>query len=329
MIAMRAGAAAVAIALALAVSTAQAQPGPPADRGNQGLGQGRGAGQSEGRGQGEGRGQSVENGDGARNARPASEPARASQNRPDNPRANPDVLPRRMVNPVAQDDHTSRPAQRPLAGEMRQAPSRYLRSGRTSAASRHLGLIAGCPPGLARQGTGCQPPGLARADGYYRRPDYDLGWWGLPRHDDRRYRYASGYLVRLGPDGRVSGYIPLLGGALAIGSLWPDGYGEARLSPYYARFYGLGTSYRYADNVVYRLDPQTAAISSIAALLTGDDFVIGQPMPRGYDIYNVPYAYRDRYHDGPEALYRYSDGYIYEVDPETRLIAAAIELLAS
>ena len=64
-------------------------------------------------------------------------------------------------------------------------------------------------------------------------------------------------------------------------------------------------------------------------LLTGDQFAIGQPMPLGYDVYNVPYDYRDQYLDGPDANYRYADGYVYEVDPKTQLIAAAIELLAS
>lgn len=50
-------------------------------------------------------------------------------------------------------------------------------------------------------------------------------------------------------------------------------------------------------------------------------------MPLGYDIYNVPPAYRDRYVDGPDAMYRYSDGYVYEVDPTTQLVRAVIELL--
>jgi len=62
-------------------------------------------------------------------------------------------------------------------------------------------------------------------------------------------------------------------------------------------------------------------------MLTGDDFVVGQPMPRGYDVYNVPYSYRDRYYDTPQARYRYSDGYIYRVDPPTMLITAAIDML--
>ena len=61
--------------------------------------------------------------------------------------------------------------------------------------------------------------------------------------------------------------------------------------------------------------------------MTGEDFSVGRPLPLGYDAYNVPYSYRDQYADTPDALYRYSDGYVYQVDPTTRLIAAAIELI--
>ena len=192
------------------------------------------------------------------------------------------------------------------------------------------GLITGCPPGLAWKNPPCVPPGQVR--GPMRlfasdRPD----WWGLGWLDDGRYFYDDGYLVRLGPDGRIGGYVPLLGGALSIGNPWPTYYAPVPVPDYYADYYDLGPydSYRYADNVIYRVDPETAAITSIAALLTGDQFAIGQPMPVGYDVYNVPYAYRDRYYDTPDAWYRYSDGYIYEVDPETQLIAAVIELLAA
>jgi hypothetical protein len=189
------------------------------------------------------------------------------------------------------------------------------------------GVIAGCPPGLAKKNPPCVPPGQVRSPlRNFDRP----GFWGL-RLDDGRYRYDDGYLVRLAPDGRIGGYIPLLGGALAIGNVWPSYYQPVVLPSYYESYYGLGPheSYRYADNVIYQVDPETAAITSIAALLTGDDFAVGQPMPVGYDVYNVPYAYREQYYDRPDALYRYSDGYVYQVDPETRLIAAAIELLAS
>lgn len=190
---------------------------------------------------------------------------------------------------------------------------------------RDRGILDGCPPGLAEKFNGCTPPGLDRRDPY--RFD-DSGWWGLPGLSDGRYRYYGGNLVRLSDAGSILGYYPLLGGALSVGNAWPSWYDEDPLPRYTQDYYSLGSSYRYADNVIYRTDPQTDAITSIAALLTGSDFQIGQPMPSGYDVYNVPYGYRDRYRDGPDARYRYSDGYVYQVDPTTQLVVAAIELLA-
>lgn len=192
------------------------------------------------------------------------------------------------------------------------------------------GYIDGCPPGLARKNPPCVPPGQARQRGDWDRYDerfsrYSPRWWGLP-YDSGNYFYEDGFLLRY--DGnRVAGYIPLLGGALSLGNPWPTNYGYRSMPNYYSDYYGFGSNYRYADNVVYRLDPETAAITSIAALLTGNDFVVGQPMPRGYDVYNVPYSYRDRYYDTPDAYYRYNNGYVYQIDPTTMLVASAIELI--
>lgn len=192
---------------------------------------------------------------------------------------------------------------------------------------RETGLLDGCPPGLAAKRNGCLPPGQARQlnDRYTRYSRYTPNWWGLP-YSGGSYFYDDGFLLRYS-GGRVSSYIPLLGGALSIGNRWPGDYGYNSVPSYYTNYYGLGNNYRYADNVVYRLDPETTAITSIAALLTGDEFVVGSPMPRGYDVYNVPYSYRQQYYDRPDAMYRYNNGYVYQIDPETRLVAAAIELL--
>lgn len=219
------------------------------------------------------------------------------------------------------------------AGNEKGAKGRYIDddSGYISYARRHsrareYGLIDGCPPGLAKKRNGCNPPGLVKRDRYA----YDrAGWWGLPGLNDGPYRYFDNNLVRLSPAGAIIGYYPLLGGALSVGNAWPTWFDHEPVPTYYESYYGLGSrdSYRYADNVLYRVDPETAAITSVAALLTGDTIAVGQPMPGGYDVYNVPYAYRDRYVDGPNALYRYSDGYVYEIDPETMLVASAIELL--
>ncbi|QGN55353.1 hypothetical protein [Novosphingobium sp. Gsoil 351] len=200
---------------------------------------------------------------------------------------------------------------------------------------RTRGLIAGCPPGLAKKGNGCLPPGLARgavaAPRFYDSPnwwDFDDRWHDRAAWSSGDYRYYDGYLVRYGASG-IDSWLPLLGGALAPGNLWPSQYETAALPAYYQDYYGVGQpdNYRYYDDTLYRVEPQSNAITAISALLTGDTFQVGQPIPAGYDVYNVPYSYRDRYVDGPESNYRYSDGTIYQVDPTTQLIKAAIELL--
>ena len=188
-------------------------------------------------------------------------------------------------------------------------------------------MMDGCPPGLAKKYNGCNPPGQVK-DRYTRYSRYQPDWWGLTGLSGRNYYYDDGYLVRY--DGnRIGSYLPLLGGALSVGNVWPSSYRYDPLPDYYSSYYGLGgpNQYRYANNVVYRVDPETAAITSIAALLTGDNIQVGQRMPMGYDVYNVPYAYRDRYYDTPQSYYRYSDGYVYQVDPTTQLVQAAIQLL--
>ena len=120
-----------------------------------------------------------------------------------------------------------------------------------------------------------------------------------------------------------------MGGALFGGNQWPSAYDDYRAPSYYGNYFGQNPDnrYYYADRTLFSVDPQDRRILGIAALLTGDDITVGQPLPRGYDVYNVPYAYRSRYPDGVDAMYRYSDGYVYQVDPKTRLVAAAIELL--
>jgi hypothetical protein len=191
---------------------------------------------------------------------------------------------------------------------------------------RSRGLVDGCPPGLAKKYNGCMPPGLAKERTGLRSVLSRPAWWGLGGLAAGQYFYDDGYLVRYGDDG-ISGWLPLLGGALAPGRPWPGDYEPVALPDYYADYYELGPDYRYHDDVLYRLDPETSTISSIAALLTGDRWTVGEPLPLGYDVYNLPYDYRDQYVDGPEAWYRYNDGHIYEIDPETRLVSAVIELL--
>lgn len=188
--------------------------------------------------------------------------------------------------------------------------------------------IPSCPPGLARKNNGCLPPGLARQTqiddfGYYYRP----ALFGIPLRGTSDYVYYNGYLI---PSQSGGHFLPLLGGALAVGQIWPEAYPSLRLNDWQQSYYGFEDpyDYRYADNVIYEVDPATSAIEAVVALLTGSDFSVGERLPSGYDVYNVPAEYRDDYYDSDEALYRYSDGQVLQIDPTTMLIEQIIELIA-
>lgn len=204
------------------------------------------------------------------------------------------------------------------------------------------GLIAGCPPGLAKRNNGCLPPGQERKlerelvrdlrrDAVIRtdRARYDR-LWDLRFADDYAYRYDGGYLYRYDrQQNSLLGWLPVLAGALSVGNLWPAQYSYDPAPNYYSSYYGLNDpyDYRYAGGALYGVDPQTQAIQSVAALLTGQSPQLGQRMPPGYDVYNVPYGWRDQYRDGPSSLYRYNDGYLYQLDPTTQVVQAIIQLL--
>lgn len=118
---------------------------------------------------------------------------------------------------------------------------------------------------------------------------------------------------------------------LALGSRiersWFDGSSLPRA---YRGFYADNDaySYRYDDNgYIYRVDNRSSLISGIIPLL-GGGFNVGQPLPAGYDAYNVPYQYRDLYRDNDDRLYRYGDNAIYGVDPQTGIVESIVALLA-
>lgn len=203
----------------------------------------------------------------------------------------------------------------------------------------------GCPAGLARQNRYCMPPGqLRKAQLIGQRLPFSSLAYNVPERyryrfsDDDRwlYRYDdAGFVYRF--DRRsslVNAVYPLFGNNLLIGEPLPLGY-EVYNVPLAYRGYFPDTSdhyYRYDDGAIYRVDSGTNLVEGIVALLTGGvgglgGLGVGDPLPTGYDAYNVPLDYRDRYVDNDQAWYRYADGAIYQVDPETRLIQEVISLL--
>jgi hypothetical protein len=213
---------------------------------------------------------------------------------------------------------------------------RALRSGEP----RFAGSGGFCPPGLARKGNGCLPPGQAkkhfahgqrlerdRFEGYRVPVAYQGFYQDSPEH---YYRYDDdGYIYRAerGSD-LISAIIPLLGGGFGIGQPLPAGYDAYNVPTQYRDTWQDDDEslYRYGDNAIYRVDSQSGMIDGIVALLAGD-LNVGQELPEGYDAYNLPLDYRDEYQDNEEYDYRYADGNIYQVDAKTQMIQAVVEML--
>lgn len=198
-----------------------------------------------------------------------------------------------------------------------------------------------CPPGLAKKGNGCLPPGQAKKlfargqrlerswfEGYRVPVAYRSFYYDTP---DYYYRYDDdGYIYRAdrGSD-LISAIIPLFGGGFGIGQPLPAGYDVYNVPMQYRDTWYDNDDYlyRYGDNAIYRVDEDSGMIDGIVALLAGD-LNVGQPLPGGYDAYNLPFDYRDQYRDGDDYLYRYADNNIYQVDAKTQIIQAIVEMLA-
>jgi hypothetical protein len=209
-----------------------------------------------------------------------------------------------------------------------------------SPAFRTTGLINGCPPGLAAKNNDCLPPGQAKkrvgavlpaALGTALLPPLVRNYY--PDSEEYLYRTSDGYVYRIDRDRNlVDAFWPLADqwdGNYYVGAAYPQDYlGYYNVPVQYQPWYADSGDnyYRYADGAIYQVDRSGGLIESIVSLLAGG-MAIGQPLPLGYDVYNVPYAYRDRYVDTADNWYRYNDGYIYQVDPTTRVVQAIVETL--
>ncbi len=143
------------------------------------------------------------------------------------------------------------------------------------------------------------------------------------------YRYDDGYIYRVDSGSNlIADVIPLLGRGFAVGQLMPVGYDAYNVPyPYRDHYYDTDDAYyRYGDGGIFQVDPSTGMIEAIVALLAGD-LNIGQPLPTGYDAYNLPLQYRDQYVDNDDHIYRYNDGNIYQADAQSGLIENVISAM--
>jgi hypothetical protein len=148
-------------------------------------------------------------------------------------------------------------------------------------------------------------------------------------YGDECYRYGNGVIYKVDCyTGFVEDVIPMYAGGYGVGQLLPSAYSYYNVPMQYRTLYydTPDYGYWYAPGAIYQYDQRTSLITSVAALMA-PGFTIGQPLPVGYDVYNVPYAYRATYYDTPNAWYRYNNGYIYQVDPVTQVVTAIVASL--
>jgi len=157
---------------------------------------------------------------------------------------------------------------------------------------------------------------------------YGYGYGGYPNLCNR-YAYGVVYQVDC-YTGMVVNVIPTYAGGYGVGQMLPSAYSSYNVPMQYRSLYypTADYSYWYAPGAIYQYDTSSSLITSVAALMS-PGFSIGQPLPTGYGMYNVPMAYRSTYYDTPNAWYRYNNGNIYQVDPSTMLVTATVASLLS
>jgi len=160
-------------------------------------------------------------------------------------------------------------------------------------------------------------------------PDY-YGYNSFyPDYDGLCNRYGNGVIYQVDcDDGYVENVIPMYAGGYGVGQLLPSAYSYYNVPTQYRTLYydTPDYGYWYAPGAIYQYDQRSSLITSVAALMS-PGFTIGQQLPLGYDVYNVPYDYRATYYDTSNAWYRYNNGYIYQVDPTTQLVTAIVASL--
>ena len=155
---------------------------------------------------------------------------------------------------------------------------------------------------------------------------YAYGGYG---YDNLCNRYGNGVVYQVDCySGMVVNVVPLYAGGYGVGQMIPSAYSYYNVPVQYRSVYYNTPDYNYwyGPGAIYQYDPRSSMITSVAALLS-PGFTVGQQLPMGYDVYNVPYDYRATYYDTPSAWYRYNNGYIYQVDPTTMLVTAVVASL--
>ena len=117
-----------------------------------------------------------------------------------------------------------------------------------------------------------------------------------------------------------------------VGTALPLGLRASLLDGPYRQWYRDNDRYYYRNDgdFIYRVNRDGGLIDALIPYGDRDYYYypVGMNYPTAYDYYNVPYQYRSYYPQGGDYDYRYGDGAIYRVDPQTNVIQSIVALLA-
>ena len=117
-----------------------------------------------------------------------------------------------------------------------------------------------------------------------------------------------------------------------VGTALPLGLRASLLDGPYRQWYRDNDQYYYRNDgdFIYRVSRDRGLIDALIPYGDRDYYYypVGMNYPTAYDYYNVPYQYRSYYPQGGDYDYRYGDGAIYRVDPQTNVIQSIVALLA-
>ena len=157
----------------------------------------------------------------------------------------------------------------------------------------------------------------------------------VDNRDIRDNGFQSAQLIGGCPPGlaaKNNGCLPPGQAKKLIGSILPQSYYDADLDGPYQSWYRDNDRYYYrmGDGYIYRVDRGSNLISALIPYVDRNFsyYPVGMAYPSEFNYYNVPYQYQSYYPEGGNYPYRYGDGAIYRLDPQTQAIQSIVALLA-
>ena len=156
--------------------------------------------------------------------------------------------------------------------------------------------------------------------------------------DDDRFTgrgFARGFVNGCPPglDKKDNGCMPPGQENKVVGTLLPAKLSSRALAGPYRDWYRDDDRFIYRmapDGQIYRVNRANSLIDALIPAQLNDFgyYPIGMAYPQPYNFYNVPMQYASYWPDNNDYFYRYGNGAIYQVDPQTSMIRSIVALLA-